>query len=279
MKRNVTSFTAMVLIFISLLMMSGLFSGIISEFVYFAAFAVPISIGYIADLKERKREEEHDREYKEPRSYFSFNKDIVSLFTPTVFPTVALILAVSYLTSFIIFALSGKTNSTDIGDNLFLALVRHALLPAILEEALFRYMPLRMLARHSGKVTVIISSLYFALAHNSLFSIPYALVAGVIFITLDLMCESVWPSVILHLINNIISVIWIMYSGSEIFASVYYGVITGAALICGVFILINRKKYTDAIHTVLSYGDSPEFMYEPLLLAVPILVMAMFEFI
>lgn len=269
----------MVLIFLLLLAVSGATGGVISEIIYFCAFAVPVAVGLLADNKRRKEEEQHDREYPEPDSYFKLRAESVRTLVPMIFPTLALVLAVSYVTSFIIFAITGEESAVSVGDSLPIALIRHALLPAVLEEALFRFMPLRMLSRHSASATVIISSLYFALVHNSFYSIPYAFVAGLIFITVDLVCESVWPSVILHFVNNAASVVWIMYSGSDEFAFIYYGVIAALALVSLVFIVIDRKRYRDKVFKVLSYGERLGVTYEPLLVAVPTLLLAATEFV
>lgn len=279
MKRNVTAYTALMLIFLLLLTVSGSTEGTISELIYIIAFIAPVVIGYAIDKKRREQESQHDREYKEPDSYFKLSGGSVRLFASWIFPTVALIMTISQVTAMLLFLVTGTEHTLDVGNNLIFALARHAVLPAFLEEALFRFMPLRMLSRHSASATVIISSLYFALIHNSFYSIPYAFVAGVAFITVDLVCESVWPSVVLHFINNAASVIWIMYSGTQTFAVFYYGTVAALTLVSLAVIFIRRKEYNDKIHKTLSYGEKMPFMYEPLLLAVPTLLMAVTEFI
>ena len=100
-------------------------------------------------------------------------------------------------------------------------LIIHALLPSFLEEMLFRYLPMKLIAPYSRRLCILLSSAYFALIHFNLFQIPYALLAGLVFITVDLWADSVLPSFILHLLNNVISVLWIKYSASWEFATWY----------------------------------------------------------
>ena len=87
-----------------------------------------------------------------------------------------------------------------------MALINHALLPAILEEALFRYLPMRMIAPHSPRCAIIISSLFFALVHGNLFQIPYAFIGGIIFMSLNLATGSIIPSLVIHFVNNAMSI-------------------------------------------------------------------------
>lgn len=267
----------MSLLFVVLLMFAGAFSGILSDIIYYLAFILPVALGLFADAKLRRKEAEHDREYPEPQSLLGFSEEGLKLLAPCVFPTVLAVLALSYLTSLLLGAFTGAQNTVDVGASLPIALVSHALVPAVLEELLFRFMPMRMLARHSGALTVTVSSLYFALAHNSFFSMPYALFAGVVFIFLDLMCESVWPSVILHLINNSVSVLWIFYGDSEAFVLSLVISLCVLSAVSAVFIVLMRKKYLGEVKRVWRSGDRMQIGYEPIALIVPTLFIAFTE--
>ncbi|MBQ7387313.1 MAG: CPBP family intramembrane metalloprotease [Clostridia bacterium] len=277
MKRNLTTFTAMCLIFLLLLASAGVTSGVFSEILYYSAFILPTILGIIADNKLRKEESEHDREYPEPKNLFRISSEGVRRFLPLIFPTVALVFLISVLSSALIGALFGVESTVDVGDNLVLALLSHALLPALLEELLFRYMPMRMLARHSVRLTIVISSLYFALVHNSFFSMPYALVAGIIFMSVNLMCESIIPSVILHFSNNAISVLWLFYAGEPKYAIIISIALAILSFISVIPIIIQWKRYASAIKNLLSSGDSCKIGYTPLAIAVPTLFLAISE--
>jgi hypothetical protein len=68
---------------------------------------------------------------------------------------------------------------------------------------------MRLLSEHSRRGTILISAFFFALVHHDLFIIPYAFIAGVIFMTIDIALDSVIPSLIIHFLNNSLSVILI----------------------------------------------------------------------
>lgn len=279
MKRNLTTFTLMSLLFVVLLICAGSLSGIFSDIIYYLAFILPTVLGVLTDLKLRKQEAAHDREYPEPQGLLGFSREGLKLLAPCIFPTVLAVLALSYLTSLLLGAFTGAENTVDVGNNLWVALISHALVPAVLEEMLFRFMPMRMLARHSGALTVTVSSLYFALVHNSFFSMPYALFAGAVFILLDLMCESVWPSVMLHLINNAVSVLWIFYGDTEAFILSLVISLCVLSAVSAVFIVLMRKKYLGEVKRVWHSGDRMQIGYEPLALIAPTLFIAFTELV
>jgi membrane protease YdiL (CAAX protease family) len=81
----------------------------------------------------------------------------------------------------------------------------HALLPAVLEEGLFRFVPLKVLSPISRKIAVLLSAALFAIVHGSVYKIPYAFAAGVIFAMLDIYFASLLPSLLIHFLNNLLS--------------------------------------------------------------------------
>jgi sodium transport system permease protein len=173
--------------------------------------------------------------------------------------------------------LFGKENVVQLGDSLFIALLLHAVLPAVLEEGLFRYLPMRMLAKDNARVCILISALFFALSHHSLFSIPYAFVAGVAFMTLDIISGSVLPSLVIHLINNALSVIMMFYSVDGNSAILINTLI--AILACGslIYLVMIRERVRRAILENFSKKENYRFSYEILLLVIPTLVISLSE--
>ena len=225
--------------------MSGSFSGFPSIILYIAAFLLPTAAGvYIAKRGDDK-----------PRLPLGKIKH-ARLFIPLIAPTLLLIFAISYLTSLVIYLLGGEGSSVTLYGSLPLDILNNALLPALLEESLFRLLPLMLLAPLSKRGAIIVSSLLFAFAHMSLHSIPYALAAGVIFFTVDLIGESVWPSVILHFINNIISLLWIYGSADPTFSAVYILALLLLSLLSAIFILKRREEYGVCLKEILSNGES-----------------------
>ena len=279
MKNNLNAFTAMCLLFLLLLASASITDGVLSEVIYYSAFVLPTILGILCDNKLRKEESAHDREYPEAKNILSFNKNGARLLLQVLFPTIALVMSVSWICARVITAVSGVQPTVDVGDNFLAAILIHACLPAVLEEMLFRFMPMRMLARHSARLTVVISSLYFALVHNSFFSMPYALLAGLIFITVDLLAESIWPSVILHFCNNLLSVVWIFFGARASVAMIISILIALLSSISVIFIIINRKRHIKRIKMLLSSGDSYKLGYTPLAVVVPTVFFAISELI
>lgn len=274
MKRNVTTLVSVSLIFITMMILAGSCDGVLSDIIYYSAFVLPFAIGIYADGRQRRAESEHDREYKEPRSILTLGRDGTRLMLPLVFPTVTVVALTAYAVSLAITAVAGVENAVTVGDRLLPALLYHALLPCILEEVLFRYLPMRMLSRYGARVTVIVSSVCFALVHVDVFRMPYALIAGILFMSVDLICESVWPSVIMHLLNNAASVLYIMYSGTEGFSVIYFSLLGALTLISLIFLIIMRKKYAVRLCELLSVREPLEGMGALIALAAPSLLIA-----
>ena len=194
MRKNADFLMVVYFAFFALVMLSGTISGVLSEVVFYLAYILPFFLA-VTVLKKNAGE----------KSLFSLDKSRVKLFLPTIFPTVFLIVLLSYLSSILIFFAFGKVSTVSMGENVAVAILYHALLPALLEELLFRYLPLRILSHTSPRRAVLISAICFAFAHASPYQIPYALVAGVIFAVLDLSFLSILPSIIIHFLNNTLS--------------------------------------------------------------------------
>ena len=243
--------------FLALIFLSSALGGILSAVVYFAAFVLPLAIS-LWFCKNEGREE---------KSYLTIDKASFKKTLPVIFPTVSLIIIVSVLTSVIIYVTTGRTNSVDVGNSFVPALLRHALLPAILEEALFRYLPLRLLAPHSRRGAVIISAFFFALVHHDLFSIPYAFIAGVVFMAVDLAVDSIIPSVIIHFINNALSVGLLVFGDNPAFAPTIYTILAVLTLISAILIYRKREVYRDMLSSAFDKGEGVKITTEMILFA------------
>lgn len=193
-----------------MLLVSGMLSGIVSEITYYLAFILPFAVICILEKREGPCTD-----------LFTLSGEGARITALATFPSVCLVMVISYITSIAIYLAFGQTNSVDLGNSLPIALVKYALLPALLEEMLFRYLPLRMLAPYSKRVAVPVSAFFFALIHSSLFSIPYAFAAGVIFMTVDIMAGSIIPSVLIHFVNNAASVLLIFYPDSPVMPVIF----------------------------------------------------------
>lgn len=257
------------LLFLLMLSLSGSTPGILSEALYFLSFILPTALG----LYLLKREGGEERE-----SLLSLDTRSLGLLLQTAAPIILLVFLTSSLTSFLIYLVFGVENSVSLGDNLFSALIMHALLPAILEEMLFRYLPMRLYGLNSGATMILVSSLFFALVHRDFFVIPYAFLAGALFMIIDIISKSVWPSVILHALNNALSVIWIFYSHEAAFAYAFYAFLIILAIISLVFIVKRRVEYKTEIQKAF-VGERVKLDCEVLYLAVPTLLLAALDLV
>ena len=155
MRRNIGLLFSAYLIFLILISISGSISGVLARAVYYSAFILPIAFILLITAKDKVN----------PLDYLKVNKDMLKLSAPLIFPTVSIVIIISFVTALIVFAITGKQNAVNVGSSYPLALIKHALLPALLEEMLFRYLPMRLVAPYSKRNAIIISSVVFALIH------------------------------------------------------------------------------------------------------------------
>jgi hypothetical protein len=188
----------------------------------------------------------------------------------------ALVAALAALSSLVL-GLIGKSNTPNLGDSLAVALLVHALLPAILEELVFRYIPLRICERGHNGTLVLISALFFALSHHSFFSFGYAFLAGCIFMAIDLVCESVIPSMVIHLFNNALSVLLMFYSQNTTLTLVLWLAVGASSLASLVYLFIKRRELSALVRERVISGEKYRPSYEILFLLIPSLVIAILE--
>ena len=264
MNKKISNLTICYLMFLLLLFLSGSANGALSLIFTILAYIAPIVSALILSKED----------FKDFRGYFTISGSDVIRVAFTITPTVVAVMLVSYLTSLVIFFTTGTTATADLGDSYILALLSHAVVPAVFEELLFRYLPLRLLSSHSRRATVLVSAFFFSLVHHDLFSIPYAFIAGVMFMVVDLATESVIPSMIIHLINNALSVTLIFYSDKPIVGYATYAIVGFAALISLVIIIIKRDEYKKMITSAFTGGEKMKFSFEMLVFAAFTLAMA-----
>ncbi|MCQ4022252.1 MULTISPECIES: type II CAAX prenyl endopeptidase Rce1 family protein [unclassified Ruminococcus] len=82
-----------------------------------------------------------------------------------------------------------------------------AIVPAISEEFFFRGALLGSLKPYGQGFAIVMSSVIFGLIHGNLGQIPFAIAGGMFFAFLTIYTGSLIPSMILHCINNLLSVV------------------------------------------------------------------------
>ena len=88
-----------------------------------------------------------------------------------------------------------------------MGIVSMAIVPAIIEEFAVRGVVMQPLRRYGDGFAIVASAFIFSIMHGNMAQIPYTVVGGVYLGYLTIATGSIWPSIILHFINNLYSVI------------------------------------------------------------------------
>ena len=183
----------------------------LSDIIYYAFLALVISVGVLISSFYKKTQHgtgDSTNACRISPLSLSIKRSDAPAVIALILPTVTTVFLISLLTSLVLKKL-GISNETALPEGFALSLITHALIPALFEEAAFRYVPLTMLSYLpiSNIRAALISASAFALFHMNPYQIPYAFAAGIIFALLDFYFKSILPSVIIHFANNAISLI------------------------------------------------------------------------
>lgn len=122
--------------------------------------------------------------------------------------------------------------------------ISHAILAPVLEEILFRGIILERLRRYSDVFAAVVSAFLFAFMHSSLQSIPFAFVCGLFFSFLAIYTGSPLASMIVHFINNSLSVLAIFLLKHSLEKELSFIMISFymAVVLAALAILISSRK-------------------------------------
>ncbi len=273
MSESVKAVALIDIAFIVMLLLSGSLTGFLGEAVYYLAFIIPIAIGFKWSAR-LKYDREERRGLAEPGDgLLTFDKKRLLKLLPLIAPSVTAVFLVSLLFSYI-YSLVGVTAPPVEDTGIVNMLLVHAFVPAILEESLFRYIPMKLILPYSKKWCVLYSSLFFALIHCSLVQLPYAFVAGIIFMLIDVALGSVWPSVILHFVNNTASIVCMKYCSDTPRVLIFVSVLTLLSLLSLFFLWKKRGEYKRVFRGALDSGESGSVGSAPIMLAMLCLFLA-----
>lgn len=163
----------------------------------------------------------------------------------------------SYITSFIVtfveasfgikFLYSqGDIPVTSIGILMFF--VRSAFVPAFIEEFALRGVIMQPLRRYGNTFAIVMSALVFALMHGNMVQLPFAFIAGIAIGYAVIATESIWTGVIIHLLNNGLSVTMAIIANrlENNFITMLMGIfvigIIGIGFICALLYFNNRNR-------------------------------------
>lgn len=102
-------------------------------------------------------------------------------------------------------------------DNVLLTVIVLVMLPALLEELMFRGLVLREYEKYGAFPTVLFSSVCFAMFHFSLAEFPYYLLSGIVISTVSLITGSLTEAFVLHLLHNLI----MLFAGEYLYNLLY----------------------------------------------------------
>jgi membrane protease YdiL (CAAX protease family) len=100
----------------------------------------------------------------------------------------------------------GPTVGEDYG--LALQFITMAVIPAFVEELLFRGLVLSNLLPHGKSLAVVASGVLFGVMHQNFSQLLYATVAGIALGYIYVASRSIWPCVLLHFCNNGLAVLF-----------------------------------------------------------------------
>ncbi len=137
------------------------------------------------------------------------------LIFPILFGGIALIWAQSHINSAAVgifsYSFVGGLSLVS-GYQIVLEFLVSALLPAFCEELLFRGAIMENLLPFGRQNAIFASAFLFAIAHQNVAQMLYAFAAGILFGLLYERTGSIWNCVLLHLVNNFLSVIIVVLS-------------------------------------------------------------------
>ena len=117
--------------------------------------------------------------------------------------------------------------------SLLLNMFTLALLPAVLEEMVYRGYILRTLLPHGKMFAIVVSSAMFALMHGNLLQIPFAFIVGLTCGYLAVKTGKIWVAALLHFLNNFMAVV-LQYAGINLTDSQTQKVVAIAFSILGI---------------------------------------------
>lgn len=236
MKKALNAISAIDLLFILLICISSaISSAVVSDAVYYLSFVICALLG-ISYIRKSRPYTENERSV-----YWRLDKRSASFSLPLIFPVILTIICIS-LAATALASSFGISRDTDMTFSA-ITVITHAVIPAVAEEILFRYIPLKILLPYSRRYAILISALYFALVHNDLFAIPYAFAAGILFALIDEKCESVIPSVTIHFVNNLLSILLLSVSSESVQAMILRAILL-LTLVSIFFIAKNKSEYS-----------------------------------
>lgn len=162
-----------------------------------------------------------------------------------------------------------------------ISVIAMAIIPAIVEEFSIRGVVMQPLRRYGDGFAIVASAFIFSIMHGNMAQIPYTVVGGLYLGYLVVATGSIWPSIFLHFINNMYSVVIMAVDSNfgEKASTVAVLVMMGIFIIIGVFGAVGffsmnyKTKLAKGVDT-LKTGEkiSPLFFNVPMIIAILVMI-------
>ena len=156
--------------------------------------------------------------------------------------------AINYITGVLsaIFPFLSKNNSAvSYGNDILsvcLSVVVFAILPAICEEFAFRGVIMGIFRKYGDRFAIIISALIFGMLHSSFMTMVFAFGSGIVFGLIRKNSGSIVPSMIVHFLNNLMSVIMSCLDNESGVMFYYIVIFVSAVMLLLSIVLIYRRN-------------------------------------
>lgn len=167
------------------------------------------------------------------------------------------------------------------GSELFLYAFSAIVPPAIIEEFALRSVTMQPLRKYGDKFAIVMTALVFGLMHRNAVQGIFAFIAGVVFGYISIAANSVWPSVIVHALNNSFAVVLnVLLETNEETANKIYALVISVTMVTGIisaaafFFIAERNKLKNPTpHLSLKEKTSSFFLNIPMVVSLVIMIL------
>lgn len=186
-----------------------------------------------------------------------FEKNKISLLVPLCLMALSIAMVSNFFSQAVmgIFDMFGVDASSDVDFSyngvydILIFYISVAIVPALVEEFAFRGIVLGVLRKHSDSLAILVSSVMFGLMHGNFMQIPFAVVVGLILGYITVKTNSMLPGIIVHFLNNAISVTFSLLSENKNISTelinLIYVLIMLVVMISGIisfYVLVKKHK-------------------------------------
>ena len=180
-----------------------------------------------------------------------------------------------------IFESQGVEYSVDFGSDpkgifgFMLTFISTVITPALVEEFICRGLILGSLKKFGDGFAILISAFLFGIMHGNFEQIPFAFLIGIGLGFMTVKSGSLWPAVIVHALNNSVSVLFTYLPESlpPLFTEIIYILILTVALALGIigFLIIGNRKELLTVENK-TFGNSLLMKCVSFIISVPIIL-------